>query len=345
MSKERFTYKEIPLNINIPDSLATINSTKFFIYIPNFQNIKLSQGLNFENGLWSITKDILTNTNLIIPKDTKYFQILLIYKNSTEEEITCNIYYQNNKLAQGPFISADYKILGAKNILIKLRHYTPITNFEIEGVPINSILSEGTEIDENTWNIPVHKKDNEIILDIQNSNFPNKINLSISAKDTKNIFLQTTFTLIITLNSQPSNYKNKYKSQTIPITKILNKENIKNKDYLVYIKNIPNYCCIENAVFKNNKWILNNPKKIIINNFNPNITNLPINLEFIIFNKDVPIMTNTYFKRINLDFSTGETRTKNFTKCIICKNKKCCNLFSNFMNSIGDSSILKHIIK
>ncbi|MBR4316392.1 MAG: hypothetical protein IKP65_05450, partial [Alphaproteobacteria bacterium] len=45
-----------------------------------------------------------------------------------------------------------------------------------------------------------------------------------------------------------------------------------------------------------------------------------------------------------LDLTDKEIKTKNYTKCITCKNLIKCQMFKEFMDYIGNTTILRHII-
>ena len=43
-------------------------------------------------------------------------------------------------------------------------------------------------------------------------------------------------------------------------------------------------------------------------------------------------------------YKEHEQKTKNYTKCITCKNLIKCQMFKEFMDYIGYTTILRHII-
>ena len=338
--------KEIPLTLTISKQLKTTPNTKFFIYIPNYTEIELSQGKNFENGFWSLTQKLFKTTSFIIKNNLTFFQFLLIHKNNSEEEIVSNVYYKNKEFITGPFITADYTIINKTTINLRIKSITntQYVKFEIEGIPTNSTLSKGEEIDNNLWEIE-NKDSKNIMLSLPDNLQTEKLNLSITGINKTQPYYNTTFNLIINLKDNIKPHKTKYKEITIPTLKILKDSKLKFDKYLLTIKNVPENCCIHDGVKIENKWIVkNNHEKIKIRNFDTNINEVNITLEYILLNKDIPTIDNQYSKKIKCDFTDAEIKTKNYTKCLICKNYKKCNLFKDFMNYIGDSTILRHII-
>lgn len=339
--------KEIPINIKIPPKLKTNSKTKFFIYIPNHKNIQLTQGKNFENGFWSINKKELTTTHFILSQNLQFFQFLLIYKNTTEEEIISNIYYKDNKFTEGPFIKSEYTIINPEKINLRIESITPTQNikFEIEGIPPTATLSKGEKIDDTIWEIRNEDSKNLILTLPQNLNYE-KIHLTITATNQSTPYYKTTFNLIINIKENQIPHKNKFKEIQIPTLKILKDSKLKFNKYILAIKNLPENCCIHNAIKLENKWITEEKynQEITIQNFNTTLNEFEITLEYIIINKELPNLDNTYTKKYKCNFKDKEFQNKNFTKCITCHNHKKCNLFENFMNYIGNSTILKHII-
>ncbi len=345
--------KQIPLNIKIPANIHSNPNSKFFIYFPN-NTFALTNGKNYENGFWSITQKEMKYTNIILPTNKTIFQFLLINKNSTEDEITSNIYFKNNQFLSGPFISANYIRLNKNEINIKIKSYTPHSTFQIEGIPSNSQLSKGKLYD-NIWELKA-KEAQDLILTIPEEENINQIHLTIISHTTKSLktkdaktSLPTHFSLVINLDSNLLPNKNKYKETIIQAEDIINNSKIKYDKYLLIIKNVPENTCIENAIKLEDKWIVNNAnnKQIKIKEFNTDTsqeTNTEIKLEFILLNKGLPNSNNSYIKKVKPDFKNSKIQNKDFTKCINCKNMKNCKTFQDFMNYIGYSTILKHII-
>ena len=339
--------QKIPFNISIPQNLKTTPKTKFFIYIPNYKNIQLSQGKNFENGFWSITKNDLKNILFILPTTLQFFQCLLIYKNNSEEEIVSNIYYKNKQFTTGPFITAEFTLINSKKINLRIKSIFPSKNihFEIEGIPNNAILSKGEKIDNNLWEIECEESKN-LIITLPEDLIDEKIYLTITGIPYKLPYFNTTFNLIINLSETKIPHKKNYKELKIPSLKILKDSKIKFDKYILTVKNLPETCCINNAIKLENKWIIKNKTndEFIIQNFSPLLEEFEITLEYIILNKEFLTTDNNYIKKIKCNFKDKEIQNKNYTKCITCNNYSKCNLFKNFMNYIGDTTILKHII-
>lgn len=339
---------KIPLDIQIPKKLHLTENTKLFIYIPNFNNIELSNGKNFENGFWSIQQKDLKSTYIIPHSKITKFQLLLVYKNSSEEEIVSNIYYKNKEFTCGPFITADFTIIDKNTINLRIKSFTSpaSTVFEINGLPEEASLSSGHEVGTNTWEVE-SKQSKNIILYVNNDKCE-KLNLSITATSVNNKAIKSTFNLIINLQSEdilPN--KQKYKELKINTFEIINKTEYEFDDYILSIKNLPQNCCIINAINLENKWITSasNNREITINNFNLDTNEIYITLEYILLNHDkIPTSDNTFITKIKCDFTDQPIKTKDYTKCITCKNCNKCNLFNDFMDYIGNSTILKHII-
>ena len=364
----------IPLNtIKIPSNLSLKNESQIFIYIPNFTSIKLSQGKNFENGFWSIKFSELSHTNIIIQKNLHLFQLLFICNNINEEEITANIYYTTNPtniettgntgdkaqtktptLYTGPFITASHTILSNNTVNLRLKSFTSpdTTIFDIQGLPSYTQLSTGTKIessDHEIWQIQA-TKGQSINITLPPQYAHNKLNLNISATNKLSPQYKTTFTIIANLNdTHKTQYKSQYREIKINTFDILKKSNIPFDSFILAIKGLPEYCCIPHSIKIGNKWIINHKQnhQIIINNFNKTLSQFHITLEYIILNTQlqIPSLDNTYTTKIKCDFTNSAPITKDYTKCIICKNCDRCELFKNFMEYIGNSTILRHILK
>lgn len=351
----------IPLStIKIPSNLSLKNESKIYIYIPNFESIKLSQGKNFENGFWSLNFSSIPNTNIIIPNGLKLFQLLFVCKNINEEEITANIYYtaDPNKniptLSSGPFITASYTSISPNTINLRLKSFTNPTStiFEIQGFPPTTNLSTGTILtttDTPIWQIPA-PLGQSINVTLPEQYIGKKLNLNITAINKLSPQQKTTFTIITTpLNKSQPQYKSQYKEIKINAFDILKKSGIPFDNFILSIKGLPEYCCIPHSIKIGDKWVIGHKQnhQIIINNFRKSVSEFYITLEYIILNTQLqlPLNDNTYVTKIKCDFSTQSPITKDYTKCIICKNCDRCKLFKNFMEYIGNSTILRHILK
>ena len=220
----------IPLStISLPNptSINTI-ATKIYIYIPKFEYIHLSQGKNFENGFWSINFHELSTTNIIITPEIQTFQLLLVYKDISEDEIVCNLYYSiTSGLIAGPFITASYNKTNTTQIALRILALSDKGNtiFEITGIPNSATLNHGKKIeyDDNTttWQIPATKSQNiEIKLSPNDtSSIPDTIDLSIIATNINNPQYKTCFTLIINLNdTNKTPHKSQYREKSTPLT-------------------------------------------------------------------------------------------------------------------------------
>ena len=339
--------KEIPFNLKLPEQLKLTSNTKLFIYIPNYEQIKISQGKNFENGFWSVSFEELSSLKFIVKKDISFFQFLIIHKNPSEEEIVSNAYYQNEQFFLGPFITAEYTIIDdtSINLRIKCMCKPNDTVFEISGIPDDGILSFGEKTEDDTWLIKdIHCKN--LLLKLNKNISRNKLNLSITGINKFTPRFNTTFNLIINLKEPLIPYKTKYKEIKIPAKEILDESKLRFDSYILSIKNIPENCCVENAIFIEDKWILdkNENKNIILQYFNLSASEISVTLEYILINKDFPTIDNTYTKKLRFDLSCAEIKTKNYTHCISCKNLSKCKLFKEFMDYIGNTTILKHIV-
>ena len=345
-TKETDFVKEVPLNLELPNSLKLSPITKLFIYIPNFKNIKMSEGKNFENGFWSISFEELKKINFLLSKNIQSFQFLIIHKNPSEEEIVSNAYYQNDKFYLGPFITAEYTIINETsiNLRIKCLCNPSDTKFEIAGIPDNSILSFGKKVSDDTWIVDnLHSKNLLLKLnDIERK----KIYLSITGINKNNPHFNTTFNLIINIKEASLPYKTKYKEIKIPALEILQKTRLQFDRYILSIKNPPENCCVDNCKFLENKYIINNDKnkEIRLEYFNLDEKELFITLEYILINNGLPTSENTYTQKVKCDLENAPIKTKDFTKCITCKALPKCKLFKAFMDYIGYSTMLRHII-
>ena len=291
--------KEIPFKLSLQQQLKLTSKTKLFIYIPNFTNIKLSQGKNFENGFWSLSYQELKNLKIITSKALSFFQFLIIHKNPNQEEIVSNIYFQNGVFFSGPFINAEFTIINENTININVKSISDPkltdTKFEISGIPEDGILSSGEKIDNGNW----------IIKDTQSKNFilktePNserkKLNLSITGIKISAPHFSTTFNLIINLKEPILPYKTKYKEIKIPALKILQESKLKFDRYLLSIKNLPQDCCVKNATIIDGKWITEDKKneELTLQYFDLEAPYLDITLEYILINKDFPVCSKAF---------------------------------------------------
>ena len=339
--------KEIPFNISLPKQLKLTSKTKLFIYIPNFNEIQLSQGKNFENGFWSTSYDDLINSKFLTSNNINIFQFLIVYKNPSQEEIISNVYYQNEKFYIGPFITAEFTIINNTTINLRIKNISDPENtkFEISGIPENALLSFGEKSDDDTWVIDNQHCKN-LLLKLSPDKEKTKLYLSITGINKTDTRFNTTFNLIINLKESVLPYKTKYREIKIPAQEILKESNLRFDNYILSVKNIPSNCCVENAIILGNKWLVEEDKnkEIIIDYFNLEATELFIDLEYILINKDFSTIDNTYIKKIKCDLRCAEIKTKNYTKCITCKNLSKCSLFKDFMDYIGNTTILRHII-
>lgn len=339
--------KEIPFNISLPKQLKLTSKTKLFLYIPNFNQVSISQGKNFENGFWSISFEDINNLNFTIPTDLSFFQFLIIYKNPSEEEIVSNFYFQDDKFFFGPFITAEFTNINETNINIRIKCISnpDDTTFEISGIPNDCTLSQGEKNDDETWTIDNTGYKN-IILTLPENFDEKKLNLSITGINKNAPRFNTTFNLIINLKEPLLPHKTKYKEIKINTLELLKESNLRFDKYILSVKNLPTNCCIENAIIIENKWLLKDDKnkEIILYYFDSEAKELFVDLEYILINKDFPTIDNIYSKKLKCDLTDKEIKTKNYTKCITCKNLIKCQMFKEFMDYIGYTTILRHII-
>ena len=338
--------KEIPFNLPLPKQLQLNSKTKLFIYIPNFNNIEISQGKNFENGFWSLSYEEFKNIKFLIPQDLNFFQFLIIHKNPSQEEIVSNVYYQKDKFYIGPFITAEFTVINdtSINLRIKCICNPKETSFEIAGIPEDALLSFGEKRDDEIWTINnLHCKN--LLLKLKN-NTKTKLNLSITGINKNFPHFNTTFNLIINLKEPILPYKTRYKEIIIPTLKIIQDTKLRFDKYILSVKNLPENCCVTNASILENKWIVDDTKnsEIKLQCFNLETNEFFITLEYILINKDLPTIDNTFTKKIKCDIENKEIKIKNYTKCITCKNLLKCKLFKEFMDYIGNTTILRHII-
>ncbi len=336
--------KTINLDIKIPRNLKTTPLSRFFIYFPNTNNFELTNGKNFENGFYSISKKEMKTTQIIQKSLTNKFQFLLVYKNISETEIVSNIYYENNKLIPAPFISANYDTINENEIDININtmNNKKDIKFEIEGIPTSASLIGAKHIDDNLW-IPTNN--NKLRLILSQNNDIEIIKLNIIAYDIHTPKYKSNFNLIIKVKNSNTNYNKKYREIIINPQKLLDDEKLKYDKYILSITNVPNDVCIHDAIHLENKWIIENKSHthLVIRNFNTQNDIIKLTLNYILINNK-PNKIETYSKTIKCTFANNEIKIKNFTKCALCKNHAKCKIFDNFMNYIGNSTLLKHII-
>ncbi len=344
---ENLFEKEIPFNLSLPKQLKLTPTTKLFIYIPNYTQIQIFHGKNFENGFWSIRYDELENLKFITKKDISFFQFLIIHKNPSEEEIVSNVYYQDKKFFLGPFITAEATIIDEENINIRIKCMCnpKETIFEISGIPEDAILSFGQKTEDDVWVIKdMHCKN--LLLKLNKNISRNRLNLSITGINKSSPRFNTTFNLIINLKEPLIPYKTKYKEIKIPVQEILNESKLRYDTYILSVKDIPENCCVLDGKIIDDKWLVEDTKnkEITLQYFNINAKEISVTLEFILINKAFPSIDNTYIKKLKYDLTCSDIKTKNYTQCISCKNLSKCKLFKEFMDYIGNTTILRHII-
>ncbi|MBR1545122.1 MAG: hypothetical protein IJ638_04220, partial [Alphaproteobacteria bacterium] len=318
-----------------------------FIYIPNFKEIALSNGKNFENGFWAISYEEFQRIKFILPIDLNFFQFLIIHKNPSEEEIVSNAYFQDNEFFLGPFITAEFTIINEDtiNLRIKCICNPQNTEFEISGIPNDGIISFGEKKDEDTWIID-HTHCKNLLLKLDKNIERKRLNLSITGITKSYPHFNTTFNLIINLKEPLIPYKTRYKEIAIDTEEIIKQSKLRFDKYILSIKNLPYDCCVENGVIIDNKWIIEEKrnKKIKLQYFNLEAKELNVTFEYILINKDFPTTDNIYTKKIKYDLENLSIKTKDFTKCINCRNMSKCKLFKDFMDYIGNTTILRHIV-
>nr|MCR5506315.1 hypothetical protein [bacterium] len=330
--------KEISFNISLPKQLKLTAQTKLFIYIPNFNEITLSQGKNFENGFWSVSYEELKNIKFILPTELNFFQFLIIHKNPAEEEIVCNAYFQNDQFFLGPFITAEFTIIDEESINLRIKCLCSPhnTEFEITGIPDDGILSFGEKMDDGSWVID-HPHSKNLILKFDKNIERKRLHLSITGISKHYPHFNTTFNLIINLKEPLIPYKMRYREIIIDTEKIINESKLRFDKYVLSIKNLPYDCCVENGVIIDNKWIIEEKrnKQIKLQYFDLDAKEITATLEYILINKDFPTSDNIYTKRVKYSLENLNIKTKDFTKCINCKNLLKCKLFKDFMDYIG----------
>jgi hypothetical protein len=336
----------MPLAIKLPRKLKLASRAGVFLYFPDMDGVALSSGKDFGGGLFSLSPIELRAAAVTIPGNGTERQFLLIIKNPKATEAVANIYFRDGIFENGPFVSADYRMSDEDGITISAATFSPerYVAFEIEGVPESAGLSKGRCVSDTVWEVPARDaKSFALMLPGGKAGAIGQIRLAITASDKRAEGLKTTFNLVIPLKKPSRKPRREYREMKIDAGKILRDGGLKAKDCLLRIRLPDGAFCVKGAAKAKDKWILgrNAGKIVTVDNFDMSKDTLDLALEFIALNPDGSF--ETYVKKLACDFRGSLASGADFVKCISCRNASRCAMFGEFMEYIGNSTILRHI--
>ncbi|MDR1477066.1 MAG: hypothetical protein LBI17_02975 [Rickettsiales bacterium] len=337
--------QRIPLKLNLPKGLGLNAQSRLFIYFPERDGFSLSHGKLFESGLWSASVKEMEGIEILAPKSARIFQFLIIAKPTSGTEAVANAYFEGGRTSFGPFISADYAI-GTDGVSLYMRSFSDPrgTVFEIDGVPEDAGLTNGHDVSDTTWEVPA-KHALGVGLMMPKKPAQKKLSLSITASIAKAPRLKSTFTLIMNLEGAPKPYGRKYREIRIDAKKMLRDMGVKYDRYVLSVRCPDNRCCVAGALNIENKWLLPEDRnaEIVIRNFDLEKDGIDITASFMAI-RGRPYEIENRSEKLSCDFRNSVSKTRDFTHCVSCRSKRKCAMFSEFMDYIGDTTILRHIL-
>jgi hypothetical protein len=336
--------RKIPLALRFPKGIGDLKDARIFIYFPK-KGFALEDGKLFEAGLWSLAPGGMKKNTIIAPFSAEIFQFLVIVKPASSTEAVANAYFRDGALELGPFVSADYSI-GRGSVSLSIQSFTRPKDmvFEIEGVPENAGLTKGRALSDTAWTLSARDaKSVELVLPRRDA--PKKLVLSVNAFDPAASALISTFTLIINLGRPDKPFAKKYREVRIDAKKLLKDEGVKCDRYLLSVRCPGEMCCVKGGMKLEDKWLLpnNGNAEIAIRNFDPALDRIDLTADFMAV-RERPYEIENHTKKLPCDFGDAVEETKDFSSCIGCRSHARCPMFEGFMDYIGSTTILRHLL-
>jgi len=307
--------------IRFPEHLAG----RFLIHFPNSE-IELSEGIA-KNQLWEATHDSIIEN----PNNIKTFQFLVLIPREGQAEVVSDIHFARGKLSPGPFISADYKNAGERNdILLELLSEEKGVMVEIDGVPEGGYIVNARRISETGWKMPF---ENKIRLNLPNEGVDGA-SLTITAFASKTPRTSSTFTLVLPTHPRPNGYHKRFRDVKIDL-----KEALGHIPRIFYVK-LPEHACIPHGKKLGQRWLVQNTETLTVRMFGPT---QKADIEVTYIAPDGFGDFEEVIAKISCDFSKAASQIRDYRECVFCVSAQKCQIFRDFMNYVGNDTMLRQI--
>ncbi|MDR1009336.1 MAG: hypothetical protein LBL52_03745 [Rickettsiales bacterium] len=328
------------LDLSFPKSLGLSPDSRIFLYFPNHQEIGLDRGKLYGEGLYVLPVKEVKATEIRYPDTIAAFQFLVMIKNSAGAEIVSDAHFVGDRMHQGPFISADYTLKG-RRMEITLRSFQPPkdTMFELEGVPDGARIDKAAHSGDGSWTLPTDAKSAVIELA---SDTPREISIGVIARSKSQPRYPSSFNIIANVGVRTKGYRKQYKEMKIDIGSMTKKMLPKAKNYMISVHGDTDSFCIEGFRKIGNKWVASDgTKSMVIRSFDKESPYIELIFSFL---AEAGGKLSIETRRTRADFSGIVARFKDYAQCAACINRSKCTMFKDFMDYVGNTTMLRQII-
>jgi hypothetical protein len=300
---------------------------RFMAYFPN-PDVSLAEGIARDN-LWDANRD----SRVLAPDGIKSFQFLLIFPRGNLPEATANVHFSRGRLAAGPFLSAGYvKSDGRIDLNVELLSDEKDVALEISGVPEEARLSPGRRVSDTGWRLPMSPKIRMSLPD----GFERGIRLGISAYSAKTPSRASHFSLIVSGPKRPAGYPKTFREVRVDVARALGA--------------VPKLFCVSSAARicvpegrrLGERWLVDGKTEVSVRLFDGEAG--MVRLMFSYIQPDWLGDFEEIVKAVDLDFGSGFATAQDYRSCIFCAGGRACPMFRDFMDYIGNDTLLRQIV-
>ncbi|MDR3126788.1 MAG: hypothetical protein LBT92_04115 [Rickettsiales bacterium] len=315
---------ELYLNsLRFPDGLPE----RFLAYFPN-SGVSLAEGVARHN-LWNASRE----SKIEAQDGVRSFQFLLIFPRAGLPEVAANVHFSRGKLAAGPFISADYVRAGSRvDIAIEVLSGEKDVMLEISGVPEEAKIAGARRVSDTAWEMPAAPKAKLLLPD----GFDDGIRLGISAYAAKAPARASHFSLILPGSTRPSGYPRSFREVRLDV-----KEALGAVPKLLHISSDAPICVAEGRRL-GRRWIIEGRDEISVRLFGRDGGVARLVLSYI--RPDWLGDFEEVVKAIDMDFSHAASAPADYRGCIFCASKQSCPMFRDFMEYVGNGTMLRQLV-
>jgi hypothetical protein len=309
--------------LRFPDGLAD----RFLAYFPN-PEVSLVEGMARDN-IW----DAHRRSVLHAPDSVKSFQFLLIFPRGNLPEVTANVHFAKGRMTAGPFISAGYsKDDGRIGVSLEMLSGEKDAVVEVSGVPVEARIAGARRISETAWRIRFSPK---IRMELP-AGFGRGISLGLDVFAAKFPGRASHFGLILPGPVRPGGYPKSFREVKLDVAEALGVV-----PKLFYMSSVAPICVPEGKRI-GSRWLINDEAEITVRLFGGGTDGA--RLVFSHIRPDGLGDFEEVVKSVEIDFGGGRATAQDYRKCVFCAGGRACPMFRDFMEYIGNDTILRQII-
>ncbi|MDR0367097.1 MAG: hypothetical protein LBH41_00795 [Rickettsiales bacterium] len=329
---------ETPLAISMPSALKDASLGAVYIYFPN-PKISLDRGRVYGGRIYRVDRSDIGRAKILYPGDEPVFQFLVMVKPANRDEIVSDAHFVGTKIYMGPFVSASRR-LADRRLEISLESFPPSPSvvFEIEGLPDGARMENAAPEGDSVWRV----KGPGRVTTLLPERPADGLRIGITAKNVRMPRFPSHFNLVVPPLGKPGGYRKNYREVKIDIAKMALSRLPRAKNLYITIKGPEREFCVQGFRKIGDKWISReNVKSIVLNSYdkaNPMV-------DFLFgFVRERGGKMDVSSEKHSVDFSRIASKPRDYAKCVDCVNARKCPMFKEFMDYIGNDTILRQIV-